>query len=131
MRIATSTYAPNSHCDQWPFQRTIAILTVYAGFVGCLGVKAALGRLRNTLASIDFGTTYCSVAYILKDILKLPLDGPLTRVPNAILIEKEINRGVVFGYHAQDQFSQLKKRQEKFYLFERMKMILYCTQISH
>ena len=69
------------------------------------------------LASIDFGTTYCSVAYILKgskDILKLPLDGPLTRVPNAILIEKEINRGVVFGYHAQDQFSQLKKRQEKF-----------------
>ena len=86
------------------------------------------------LAAIDFGTTYCSVAYIrkgCKDIVKLPLDGPRTRVPNAILIDKNTNTVTAFGYRAQNQFSLLKKRQEKFIYFERMKMILYRTKVSH
>ena len=96
--------------------------------------KAGFRPASEYLAAIDFGTTYCSVAYILKgskDILKLPLDGPRTRVPNAILIEKKNSTVTAFGYRAQDQFSQLKKRQDKFIYFERMKMILYRTPVSH
>ena len=85
------------------------------------------------VAAIDFGTTYCSVAYTLhgsNDILKLPLDGPHTRVPSAILIERESNAVAAFGYRAQDKFSHLKKHHEKYIYFERMKMILYRKQVS-
>ena len=92
--------------------------------------KASVGYI----AAIDFGTTYCSVAYTLKDsdeIFKLPLDGPLTRVPNAILIKKEGNEVDGFGYLAQNKFSRLPKNEKKNYMyFERMKMILYRTPVS-
>ena len=92
--------------------------------------KASVGYI----AAIDFGTTYCSVAYILQDsdeILKLPLDGPRTRVPNAILIKKEGNIVAAFGYYAQEKFSRLQKNERKNYMyFERMKMILYRTPVS-
>ena len=92
--------------------------------------KASVGYI----AAIDFGTTYCSVAYTLQDsdeIFKLPLDGPRTRVPNAILIKKEDNKVVGFGYLAQDKFSRLPKNEKKNYMyFERMKMILYRTPVS-
>ena len=85
------------------------------------------------VAAIDFGTTYCSVAYAMqheKEIIKLPLDGPFTRVPNAILIERRSNTVVAFGYGAQNQFAQLPKGQQKGYIyFERMKMILYRKQV--
>ena len=87
------------------------------------------------IAAIDFGTTYCSVAYTLQDceeIFKLPLDGTAgTRVPNAILIKKEDNSVAGFGYFAQNKFSRLTKNEQKKYLyFERMKMILYRTPVS-
>ena len=86
------------------------------------------------VAAIDFGTTNCSVAYTLqgdKNSYKLPLDGPLTRVPNAILIESGTNAVTAFGYRAQDKFSRLSKdQQEKYIYFERMKMILYRTRVS-
>ena len=94
--------------------------------------EAGFRRASGYVAAIDFGTTFCSVAYTLegsKDILKLPLDGPHTRVPNAILIEKESNTVAAFGYHAQEKFSSLKKQQERFIYFERMKMILYRRQV--
>lgn len=84
------------------------------------------------VAAIDFGTTFCSLAYTLQgntEILKLPLDGTHTRVPNAILIKKESNTVAAFGYRAQKQFCQLKK-QEKYIYFERMKMILYRSEVS-
>ena len=54
--------------------------------------EAGFREASGYVAAIDFGTTYCSVAYALqreKEIIKLPLDGPLTRVPNAILIERK------------------------------------------
>ena len=84
------------------------------------------------VAAIDFGTTFCSLAYTLQgntEILKLPLDGHHTRVPNAILIKKESNTVAAFGYRAQHLFCQLKK-QEKCIYFERMKMILYRSKVS-
>ena len=94
--------------------------------------EAGFRKASGYVAAIDFGTTFCSVAYTLegsKEILKLPLDGPHTRVPNAILIEKESNSVAAFGYHAQEKFSALKKQQKQFIYFERMKMILYRRQV--
>ena len=86
------------------------------------------------VAAIDFGTTYCSVAYTLQgseEIFKLPLDGPLKRVPNAILIERKSHNVAAFGYRAQHKFAILPKEDRKRYIyFERMKMILYRTQVS-
>ena len=97
--------------------------------------EAGFREASGYVAAIDFGTTYCSVAYALqreKEIIKLPLDGPLTRVPNAILIERKSNSVVAFGYGAQNQFAQLPKEQQKEYIyFERMKMILYRKQVNY
>ena len=93
---------------------------------------AGFRRASGYVAAIDFGTTYCSVAYTLhgqKDIFKLPLDGPHTRVPNSILIERKGNKVAAFGYRAQKQFAQLKKKQTEYICFERMKMILYRTKV--
>ena len=91
-------------------------------------------RASGYVAAIDFGTTYCSLAYALQEtteILKMPLDGHHMRVPNAILIEKESNKVVAFGYRAQAQFSQLRKKdRQKYIYFERMKMILYRSPVS-
>ena len=97
--------------------------------------EAGFRQSSGYVAAIDFGTTYCSVAYALqreKEILRLPLDGPLTRVPNAILIERKNNTVVAFGYGAQNQFAQVPKGQQKDYIyFERMKMILYRKQVNY
>ena len=87
------------------------------------------------VAAIDFGTTYCSVVYTLQqksnEIHKLRIDGLHTRVPNAILIERKTNAVEAFGSHAQTRFSMMKKEVcEKYIYFERMKMILYRTQVS-
>lgn len=87
------------------------------------------------VAAIDFGTTYCSVAYTLqqesKEIFKLPIDGPHTRVPNAILIERKTNKVEAFGERARTKFSKMKSEaREKYIYFERMKMILYRRPVS-
>ena len=96
--------------------------------------KAGFRKASEYIAAIDFGTTYCSVAYTLKDtneIFKLPLDQPHPRVPNAILIKKQTNEVEAFGYRAQNRFARLREREQKDYIyFERMKMILYRTKVS-
>ena len=94
---------------------------------------AGFRKTTGFIAAIDFGTTYCSVTYTLqnaKDVMTLPLDEPHTRVPNAILIERGSHKVDSFGYRAQERFTRLKKQQEKFIYFERMKMILYRTPVS-
>lgn len=103
-------------------KKTVTVPRSIAGFRPASGFVAA----------IDFGTTYCSLAYSLQrdtEIIKLPLDGPHTRVPNAILIERGKNTVEAFGYRAQTMFSQTKQR-EKYIYFERMKMILYRRKVS-
>lgn len=87
------------------------------------------------VAAIDYGTTHCSVAYTLqqesKEIFKLPIDGPHTRVPNAILIERKTNTVEAFGQRARNKFSMMKSEdREKYIYFERMKMILYRRRVS-
>ena len=93
---------------------------------------AGFREVPKYIAAIDFGTTFCSLAYTLKgsdDIVKLPLDGPRTRVPNAILIERKNATVAAFGYRAQDQFTRLKEK-ERYIYFQRMKMILYHKKVS-
>ena len=92
---------------------------------------AGFRQASGYVAAIDFGTTYCSVAYTLqgsKEILKIPLDGTHTRVPNSILIERKSKKVSAFGFRAQHRFAQTKKKEE-YILFERMKMILYRTEV--
>ena len=96
--------------------------------------EAGFRRASEYVAAIDFGTSFCSVAYALKgskEILKLRLDGLHTRVPNAILIERETNTVVAFGYRAQNFIcTQPRSLQNKRLYFERMKMILHRAHVS-
>ena len=99
-------------------------------------VPRSVAGFRETtgyIAAIDFGTTNCSVAYILKgdkQFMKLTLDGSHTRVPNAILIERGSNKVNSFGYRAQERFTRIKNKPKNLIYFERMKMILYRTEVS-
>ena len=95
--------------------------------------EAGFRQASEYVAAIDFGSTYCSLAYTLqgnKEILKFELDGAHVRVPNAILIsEKKSNKVVKFGYRAQNMFAQLPKTDRYIYrYFERMK--IYRTPVS-
>lgn len=97
-----------------------------------LRTGAGFREVPEYVAAIDFGTTFCSVAYTLKgskEILMLPLDGPRTRVPNAILIERKNTTVAAFGYRAQNLFARLKEK-ERYIYFQRMKMILYRKEVS-
>ena len=99
-------------------------------------VPRSIAGFRQTsryVAAIDFGTACCSLAYALpwrKEIFTLPLDGPCSRVPNAILIEKENNTVKAFGYRAQRLFATQKMELNRYVYFERMKMILYRRSVS-
>ena len=105
-----------------------------------------LSGSRSNVAAIDFGTTYCSIAYTTAaadETNSLKLDDYRTRVPTAILLKKgtEISLdgssvGVEciidsFGYNAQDKYQKLKRRDNANYLyFERMKMRLQHDKVS-
>ena len=98
----TATMSLSKECHPNGVRKTRKVLRSEADF----------RRASGYVAAIDFGTTYCSLAYALRgttEILKMPLDGHHMRVPNAILIEKESNKVVAFGYRAQAQFSRLRK----------------------
>ena len=100
----------------------------------------------SNVAAIDFGTTYCSIAYTTAaadETSSLKLNDYYTRVPTAILFKrgKGISRdcnsvGVEciidsFGYNAQDKYQRLKRRDNANYLyFERMKMRLQHDKVS-
>ena len=122
--MAFSKYYYSKNCHPNGVPKACTVRRSEAGFRPASGYVAA----------IDFGTTYCSMAYALKgstEIFKLPLDGPNARVPTAILIDKETNSVAAFGYRAQYQLSRLPRREQKRYVhFERMKMILYRTPVS-
>ena len=89
----------------------------------------------NSIAAIDFGTTNCSVAYILPGEMTeqgpnmLPFDGTIYRVPTAILFNKD---GVVeaFGVTARKTYRNLEdvERIECAY-FEQVKMDLQHDEV--
>ena len=97
------------------------------------------------IAAIDFGSTYCSVAYTTSaagdDINSLRLNEVHSRVPTAILLKKEVDgttsvgvecRVDSFGLDAQYRYQRLRRNDRPNHIyFERMKMRLQHDQVKH
>ena len=100
------------------------------------------------IAAIDFGSTYCSIAYTTSaagdDINSLRLNEVHPRVPTAILLKKHDEEvggttsvGVKctvdsFGLDAQTRYQRLKQKDRPNHIyFERMKMRLQHDQVSN
>lgn len=90
----------------------------------------------NYIAAIDFGTTNCSVAYILpgemseKGPVLLQFDGTIRRVPNAILFDPR-GKMVAFGKNARTAYSGLEDDEKLEYaMFEHIKMNLQHEEVS-
>ena len=112
------------------------------------GEKA--GRFRETtgnVAAIDFGTTFCSLAFTTSsgNIANLKLNEVHSRVPTAVLLRQRENsiaisgEGLVrtpqydvyrFGYSAQDEHKKMRKEERaKSLYFERFKMDLQMDAV--
>ena len=85
------------------------------------------------IAAIDFGTTFCSLAYTLSEddeIANVGLDEVLDRVPTAILLKKTSpskNATLTvaeFGRLAQNEISKLTWEVPEYLYFECFKMML-------
>lgn len=136
---------------QWPLQarrekkREIGYVSMPSNFMPT-SIKRETGN-RN-IAAIDFGTTYCSVAYTTEagdGINTIKLNEYHPRVPTAILLKKEglvndpstgLSIGVQcsinsFGTEAQRKYEKLKKNERSDYIyFERMKMRLQHDKVK-
>ena len=92
---------------------------------------------RQTIAAIDFGTTFVSLAYATSgdlNINTLKLHSTYERVPNAILLKKVPgNKCVVedFGLKAQSSYCKIRSSEQQNYIyFERIKMLLERDEVS-
>ena len=95
----------------------------------------------KNIATIDFGTTHCSVAYKLNadvapekekpEILKLDESGPLAvRVPSCIVFDSEGKR-LYFGYQAREHYYRMDHAQRPNCIyFEHIKMKLQHDKVS-
>ena len=94
------------------------------------------------IASIDFGTTFCGIAFapckedIGVNLIKCPVDWPFgpkgieTKVPTVILFDSKRNFQS-FGYQAKREFSRLKPVDKQvYYYFERFKMELHQKEVA-
>ena len=101
------------------------------------GSQAISDRKRVAIASIDFGTTFCSLAYTLPDedaVNLVELNTHQQRVPTAILLRKKdvtadgIPELMVtyFGFDAQAETITLLDEERSYHVyFEFVKMLLY------
>ena len=93
------------------------------------------------LATIDFGTTHCSVAYLLRpdlapnpseedpNILKLDNNGN-KRVPSCILFDMN-GMKIAFGYEARELFSTIdSKLRPQHHYFEHVKKNLQHEKVT-
>ena len=91
------------------------------------------------IATIDFGTTHCSVAYLNRpdlapkpsevDPILLSLDEQGNkRVPSCILFDMNGER-VAFGYEAREHFTTLKSKRVEHYYFEHVKRLLQQEKV--
>ena len=95
------------------------------------------GRKRDAIAAIDFGTTFCSLAYTLSDddtVNLIELNHHQHRVPTAILLRKQglAADGTLkmvtqkFGFDAQYGTITLTEEERPHHVyFELVKMLLY------
>ena len=104
--------------------------------------EATKRKINGNVAAIDFGSTYCSIAYTIEgtdDIYSLALNEYYPRVPTAILLyrekdddDKRIGVSIKsFGYNAQENYQTIKAAdRSKVIYFERMKMNLQHDQVT-
>ena len=95
----------------------------------------------RNVATIDFGTTRCSVTYQLNahlaagdekpEILKIDESGPVAaRVPSCILFDKEGIRHL-FGYQARTEYYKMRQDlRPDFIYFEQIKMKLQHDEVG-
>ena len=93
------------------------------------------------VTTIDFGTTHCSVAYLLRpDLAEKPSEVNPTvltlnnagnrRVPSCILFDPDGNK-IAFGYEARERFAALNsERRPKHHYFEHVKKNLQRKKVT-
>ena len=88
------------------------------------------------IAAIDFGTSFCSLAYALSDhkVANLEFNQSWERVPTAILLEKgkAPNASLTvakFGFQAQKEIGRLGTKLEEYVYFECFKMKLSQEEV--
>lgn len=83
------------------------------------------------IAAIDFGTTSCSVAYVIQneEVQRLSLNDTFYRVPTAILFEPD-GKVFSFGIEAQQDYRNLDDDKRPNYIyFEHFKMKLQNDEV--
>ena len=92
---------------------------------------------RQTIAAIDFGTTFVSLGYTTSGddkVNTLKLHSTFERVPNAILLKNVPgNKCVVedFGSKAQASYCKIRSSEQQNYIyFERIKMLMERDEVS-
>lgn len=95
----------------------------------------------RNIATIDFGTTHCSVTYKINahltsdtekpELLKLDESGPLAvRVPSCIIFNQEGQR-LFLGYQARNHYNRMDHSLRPCYIyFEHIKMSLQHDAVS-
>ena len=104
------------------------------------GYADIVGKFRGTpsyLATIDFGTTHCSVAYLRltkrsnpseNDLVIMKLNGRDKRVPSCVLFDMN-GKMIAFGYEAREQYFTIKSKLQYHY-FEHMKKNLQHDKVK-
>ena len=103
-------------------------------------MSTAAGTTPEYVTTIDFGTTHCSVAYLLRPDLEdelvdstiVKLDNRRNRrVPSCILFNSNGNK-IAFGYEAREQFATLKQEQRpQHHYFEHVKGHLQREKVTY
>ena len=92
-------------------------------------------KQQQPIAAVDFGTTFCSLAYALSDaeqVKLVDLNPSKTRVPTALLMKRIVDDGTLyvreFGFNAQSDVTTLLSEEYNEHLyFELVKMLLHDT----
>ena len=108
--------------------------------------KTKTVRPVSNVAAIDFGTTYCTLAYIIEDQEPTMVNFEYTypRVPTSLLLKRNDDGTVevkCFGYEARREYTRTRpKSQHRYIYFDRVKMnlkeeedtevLLYYTVVS-
>ena len=139
--MATSSHGLRlAEATGWPLQAKIK--KKYEISLKTNRAEATKAKINGNVAAIDFGTTYCSIAYTTEgtdDINSLKLNEYHARVPTAILLykgenadDKHIDVSIKsFGYSAQKDYQTIRAADRgKVIYFERMKMNLQHDQVT-
>lgn len=89
---------------------------------------------KSNIVAIDFGTTYCSVAYCVQDdstvrLLKLSTDD--VRVPTSIVIDAN-GTIIEFGKNARRKYAHMSaERKQHCHIFSEIKMLLQHDKVGY